>query len=443
MVRRIGHVQIGRFGTGNGMTSLSKMTKSIARPFFGALPASLQATVRRALKPPPPVDPLDAAFAKARVDVAQKDFSHLLHHLRGQELARLPQHAPCFISVGCADTWYFKWVQEKCAPEKHIGIEYYSHKPTDLPDNVEWIANTAGDMSSIATGVGDILFSGQNIEHLWPHDISAFLSESHRVLKPGGVLAVDSPNRSITSAQNWSHPEHILEFTPAEAAELIAAAGFEVEAVRGTWLCADPKTGARLPFDQLSPNKPWPMDRRIRDAIAEPDHSFSWWIVARKTAQAPDSERVAALVEKAFRVAWSDRVSRMQTNVGLPVTIDGSCWLRSQGTPGALLYGPYMPLPKGRYTVEFDLRLLDPADEEAAPMVNIDVMNGREAILVSRTLCARELTNRGSRIELNFELDDTTFGLQYRVFGLNQARFECKRSVTLHSHLDRRFSTTS
>ncbi|SEA73617.1 class I SAM-dependent methyltransferase [Variovorax sp. YR216] len=421
------------------MTIFRTMTKSIARPFFRALPISLQDNLRRTLRPEAP-EPRSKAFSDAGIDVAQKNFNHLLHHLRGQELGRLPQRVPCFISVGCAGTWYFEWVQEKCAPLKHIGIEYYSPKPTDLPENVEWIANTAGDMSSIATGVGDVLFSGQNIEHLWPHDIGAFLLESHRVLKPGGILVIDSPNRLITSVQNWSHPEHILEFTPAEATELIAAAGFKVEQVRGMWLCADPRQGTRLPFDQLSPDKPWPMARRIRDAITAPDDSFSWWIVARKTEETPDSLRMTALVEKVFRAAWPDRVGRMQTNVGLPVTVDGTRWLRSKGESGALMFGPYMPLPKGSYSVGFDLRAPDKAGGESTPLVAIDVMDGREAILASRTLCAHELSYEISRVELDFELGDTTFGLQYRVIGLSDAQLECRRGVSLRSRSDDTFS---
>lgn len=405
---------------------IAELTKSIARPVFRALPPQLQQVLRP--------DPAIRAFSDAGIEVAEKDFNHLLHHLRGQELARLPQQVPCFISVGCAGTWYFEWVQERCAPLKHIGIEFYAPKPGDLPANVEWIANTAGDMSSIASCTGDLLFSGQNIEHLWPHDITAFLQESHRVLKPGGRLVIDSPNRLITSAQNWSHPEHILEFTPAEAAEVIKAAGFEVEEVRGMWLCSDPGKGTPLPFAQLSASKPWPMARRISDAIAAPEHAFSWWIVARKAETMPDSARVADLVEQAFRAAWPDRVRRMQSKVGAPVTIDGAPWLRSKGAPGELMSGPHMPLPKGSYSVRFDVRAIDRVGSE--PLVRIDVVDGGGAALASRSLAAHELANA----ELAFELSDTTFGLQYRVHGLNGARIECRRGVSLRDRSNNLFS---
>lgn len=169
--------------------------------------------------PPPENRTREALESIGAKGVATPDVNHLLHHLRGQALEGLPKRARQFVSVGCAGTWYFEWIAEKCAPLRHTGIEFYSPKPDDLPESVEWIANTAGDMRALSDGSADVLFSGQNIEHLWPHDIAAFLLESHRVLETGGLLVVDSPNRRITSRLGWSHPEHTIELEPGEAEE--------------------------------------------------------------------------------------------------------------------------------------------------------------------------------------------------------------------------------
>ncbi|WP_210332908.1 class I SAM-dependent methyltransferase, partial [Methylosinus sp. H3A] len=59
-------------------------------------------------------------------------------------------------------------------------------RPETLPANVTWIVNTAGNMESVGSSSCDIVFSGQNIEHLWPGEILGFLAEAARVLKPGG-----------------------------------------------------------------------------------------------------------------------------------------------------------------------------------------------------------------------------------------------------------------
>lgn len=172
------------------------------------------------------------------------DLSHLLHHLRGNRLARLPRGITRLVSVGCAGSWYFNWFEEKYGPvEEHIGVEYYLPKPNDLPDGVVWITNTAGHMPDVPACSADAIFSGQNIEHLWPEDIVGFFSESYRILENNGLLIIDSPNRSITERLNWSQPEHIIELTVYEIRQLCKYAGFDIKRFFGIWLCEHPSTG--------------------------------------------------------------------------------------------------------------------------------------------------------------------------------------------------------
>ena len=75
-------------------------------------------------------------------------------------------------------------------------------------------------MSEVGNASCDLVFSGQNLEHLWPDEVSGFLLEAARVLRPGGHLVVDSPNRLLTAPLNWSHPEHTIELTLAEVAKM-------------------------------------------------------------------------------------------------------------------------------------------------------------------------------------------------------------------------------
>src|SRR6185436_1007287 len=117
------------------------------------------------------------------------------------------------------------------------------------PANVEWIASSVADMDTVAGGSVDLVFSGQNIEHLFGDGVPGFLLESARVLHPGGHLVIDSPHREIANLLVWSMNEHTIEFTPDEAAELVTLAGFDVTSLRGVWLCRDPDTGAPLPLD--------------------------------------------------------------------------------------------------------------------------------------------------------------------------------------------------
>lgn len=420
-----------------------------ARAVFHSLPLVVQNPVRRLKKSlkwlMEPVSALAVSRALKHAGMAgleHNDFNHVLHHLRGAELRGLPKNAENFISVGCAGTWYFRWIEECCGPiGHHIGIEYYSPKPDDLPSNVEWIVNTAGDMSSIKDATGDVIFSGQNIEHLWPSDIAAFLCESYRVLKPGGLLVIDSPNRLVTRQLQWSHPEHTIELSPGEACDLIELSGFEITALRGMWLCVDTHGDKLLPLGELRSTGAWPVKRRVVEAHARANESFSWWLEARKTSRTPDVEKVGKAISDIFQLAWTERVNRNLTLVGEACVLEGHSWLRSRGEPGALMYGPYMPLPAGRYTVRFELRRGDACLSGSTEVARVDVLTGSGIELAASSICADELNTACSTfMSLTFQLDETTFGIQFRITVTGRGQVMARRAIELTCHTNPDFN---
>lgn len=77
------------------------------------------------------------------------------------------------------------------------------------------------------------------IEHI--PDIHAFLAEIERILKPGGLLVVQSPNISSVMAMltrgkwNWlSPPDHLYHFSPESLAMLIKSHDFDLKMLM-TW----------------------------------------------------------------------------------------------------------------------------------------------------------------------------------------------------------------
>ena len=56
------------------------------------------------------------------------------------------------------------------------------------------VVGTMTDMSSVATGSVDGLFSSHNIEHLYPHEVPQALSEFKRVLSPDGFVVITCPD---------------------------------------------------------------------------------------------------------------------------------------------------------------------------------------------------------------------------------------------------------
>lgn len=60
------------------------------------------------------------------------------------------------------------------------------------------VIGTLSDMSAVASGSVDALFSSHNIEHLYPHEVPRALWEFQRVLKPDGFAVITCPDlRSI------------------------------------------------------------------------------------------------------------------------------------------------------------------------------------------------------------------------------------------------------
>jgi GT2 family glycosyltransferase/ubiquinone/menaquinone biosynthesis C-methylase UbiE len=68
----------------------------------------------------------------------------------------------------------------------------------------------------------DMVVSFETLEHLGDHD--RFLSEVRRVLSPGGLFLVSTPDRDVYSAPGQpKNPYHVLELTQPEFAQLLSA----------------------------------------------------------------------------------------------------------------------------------------------------------------------------------------------------------------------------
>lgn len=62
--------------------------------------------------------------------------------------------------------------------------------PSVLPD----VTGTMTDMSAVASGSIDAIFSSHNIEHLYPHEVPVALSEFIRVLANDGFAVITCPD---------------------------------------------------------------------------------------------------------------------------------------------------------------------------------------------------------------------------------------------------------
>ena len=360
------------------------------------------------------------------------DIWMMLHQCRSVLLRAMPAGATRFLSAGCSGRWYFDWI-EHCYGHvhEHIGIEYFMPRPANLPANVKWIANTACDMSDVASGTCDLVFSGQNLEHLWPDEAAAFLLEAARVLRPGGHIVVDSPNRAVTAALKWSNPEHTIELTVREVSSLLTLAGFQVTKSAGIWLCRDPRTHRLLPFDPEEIDPEWSTTERVMAAYSLPHYSFIWWLEARRTCRLPQKRALEEMFSGLFRENWPERVQRLVLGPGRRSDWRaGEEWIVVPAEePGLVFHGPNVPLRAGRYHCTFHLK--PPMDTNDCYAV-CEVIAGLENI---ETLARHEVTGRQGEVIVAFTLDGLRFGIQFRCSSLGRSGFEVRRRILLQEQL--------
>jgi SAM-dependent methyltransferase len=296
------------------------------------------------------------------------DYLAALHEVRTFCLGDMPPGARTVLSVGASGAWYFDWFAGAYGDvERHIAVEAFLPRPVELPENVEWLAADLAGPDGVATvnsGSVDLVFSGQNIEHLWPEQVVALLVESSRVLRPEGWLVVDSPNRNVTEAYRWTMEEHTVELVPEEATRLLELAGFEVVTMKGLWLCR--RDGELL---ELQPPGTVAGARevleRMMKAAGRPADSFVWWAEARKVAE-PDVAGLESEVRAIFADHSEERVGRMQSNEGTPcILADGRAGVSlEKGSSGYLFFGPYLPLRAGSYELTVELEWADCRDQD-------------------------------------------------------------------------------
>lgn len=114
----------------------------------------------------------------------------------------------------------------------------------------------------------DVVVNFQVIEHLW--DQPQFVTECLRVLRPGGLLLMSTPNR-ITFSPGLDtpvNPFHTRELNADELAELLTDGGFRVESMSGVFhgprlVEMDARHGGSIigaQIDRAVADAPWPAE---------------------------------------------------------------------------------------------------------------------------------------------------------------------------------------
>ena len=166
----------------------------------------------------------------ARHEVAYEWSSGLIRDAVGADGSTTPE-ALTIVDAGCGEG-YGAALLAGALGANVIGLELdrsaaehararYGNAITVLEANLdEW---------PVANDTTDVVISMQVVEHLW--NLPKFWAEAKRVLKPGGLMIITTPNRltfspSLGRGEKPTNPFHVEEFDMEQLAAMVGDAGF-------------------------------------------------------------------------------------------------------------------------------------------------------------------------------------------------------------------------
>ena len=143
---------------------------------------------------------------------------------------------------------------------------------------VRYSYHSMADLSFYEDNSFDLVWSGQTFEHITEEEGAALFPQVKRVLKPGGVFALDTPNRTLTRLtvgdNMMIHAEHKIEYHFADFIERFKDCGMELIDQRG--ILNMPET-YRMGYGVLN-------DLNNADVNDSPETSYCFYVAYRKAA---------------------------------------------------------------------------------------------------------------------------------------------------------------
>lgn len=117
-------------------------------------------------------------------------------------------------------------------PGPQVDTEFEYNETT-----VRYAYHSMADLSFYPDDTFDLVWSGQTYEHITEEEGEKLFPQIARVLKPGGMFALDTPNRKLTRIMvgeaEWIHAEHKIEYFYEDFVQRFKGHGLEIVDRRG------------------------------------------------------------------------------------------------------------------------------------------------------------------------------------------------------------------
>lgn len=136
---------------------------------------------------------------------------------------------PTFLHVGCGHNRKDRTTRGFAQPE-------WAEMRLDIDERVSPdVVGTMTDMSAVATGSMQALFSSHNIEHLYPHEVPVALAEFLRVLDDDGFAVITCPDLqsvcALVAQDKLTEPAYVSPSGPIAPIDILY--GFRTSMAQG------------------------------------------------------------------------------------------------------------------------------------------------------------------------------------------------------------------